>query len=238
MTCDSILKKVDIIDKDNVFNKKNFRRWALVNHPDKGGDAGIFGIVSNCVDEYENPPRHRYDGPNPFASYRKASEIPSGFRPTSKKASEKKASTKKASEKKASTKKASEKKASTKKASEKKASAKKASAKKASEKKASEKKTSAKKASEKKASGEVPYGFKPTSKDAPKGPKVCPDGKVLNPKSNRCVDMDGKIGREILGKEKKHITCKEGKILNPKTRRCVDIKGKIGKSIVEEMRNR
>ncbi len=27
--------------------------------------------------------------------------------------------------------------------------------------------------------------------------KECPPGKILNPKTNRCVKIDGKIGKEI-----------------------------------------
>ena len=30
--------------------QKNFRRWAMKNHPDKGGDTALFGVVSGCVD--------------------------------------------------------------------------------------------------------------------------------------------------------------------------------------------
>ena len=40
--------------------------------------------------------------------------------------------------------------------------------------------------------------------------KECPEGKVLNPKTGRCI----KIKKE----------CPEGKILNPKTGRCIKIK--------------
>ena len=65
---------------------------------------------------------------------------------------------------------------------------------------------------------------------------TCKEGKILNSKTNRCVVIEGKIGREILGKPKKTTICKERKIVNPKTNRCVDIEGKIGKMIVEEMR--
>ena len=57
-------------------------------------------------------------------------------------------------------------------------------------------------------------------------PKECPPGKILNPKTNRCVDSKGKIGKAIVGKTE----CPEGTILNPKTGRCVNINGKIGKA--------
>jgi len=67
---------------------------------------------------------------------------------------------------------------------------------------------------------------------------VCPEGKILNPKTGRCiidktkkVCPEGKIlnpktGRCIIDKTKK--VCPEGKILNPKTGRCIiDKKKKV-----------
>lgn len=47
---------------DNVLNterraqvKKNFRKWAVSGgHPDKGGNAETFGIISSCVDDFED----------------------------------------------------------------------------------------------------------------------------------------------------------------------------------------
>jgi len=44
--CKKILKNNDIT------SLKEFRKWALKNHPDKGGDEETFGIVSGCNDEY------------------------------------------------------------------------------------------------------------------------------------------------------------------------------------------
>ena len=32
--------------------------------------------------------------------------------------------------------------------------------------------------------------------------KKCPDGKILNPKSNRCVKIDGKIGKQLIKTDK------------------------------------
>jgi hypothetical protein len=49
----------------------------------------------------------------------------------------------------------------------------------------------------------------------PNEPKVCPEGKVLNPKTNRCI-----IDRNVK-KPKEPKVCPEGKILNPKTGRCI-----------------
>lgn len=50
----------------------------------------------------------------------------------------------------------------------------------------------------------------------PKAKKSCPEGKVLNPKTNRCVKIPVK-------KPKAKKSCPEGKVLNPKTNRCVKI---------------
>lgn len=56
--------------------------------------------------------------------------------------------------------------------------------------------------------------------------KKCPEGKVLNPETGRCVKINGKIGRKLVDKQ-----CPEGKILNKNTGRCVKIDGKVGKII-------
>ena len=73
----------------------------------------------------------------------------------------------------------------------------------------------------------------------------CPEGKILNPKTGRCVKKDGKIGQELLKSRRKSSkkvsnstrksskkVCDEGKIMNPKTGRCVKKDGKIGKEIL------
>lgn len=76
--------------------------------------------------------------------------------------------------------------------------------------------------------------------------KTCPQGKILNPKTKRCVKKDGKIGKEILAKQKgnqpknqpksptpnQNNQCPPDKILNPATGRCVKRTGKIGKEIL------
>ena len=46
--------------------------------------------------------------------------------------------------------------------------------------------------------------------------KTCPQGKILNPKTNRCVK--DKSTKKVLTSVK---SCPQGKILNPKTNRCV-----------------
>jgi hypothetical protein len=60
--------------------------------------------------------------------------------------------------------------------------------------------------------------------------KECPKGKILNKKTNRCVSIDGAIGKNIM-KTIKNVTrdCPPGKIMNVKTKRCVSITGAIGK---------
>jgi hypothetical protein len=49
-----------------------------------------------------------------------------------------------------------------------------------------------------------------------KPPKNCPEGKVLNPKTGRCIK--DKTGAAAAKSPKK---CPEGKVLNPKTGRCI-----------------
>ena len=52
-----------------------------------------------------------------------------------------------------------------------------------------------------------------------KEPKKCPEGKVLNPKTGRCILI--KRAKPVINAPKK---CPEGKVLNPKTGRCILIK--------------
>ena len=92
--------------------------------------------------------------------------------------------------------------------------------------------------------------------------KECPEGQILNPETNRCVDKKGAIGKKILKnlvddkpkvkpiepKEPKEPIepkvkpkpkvkeCPEGQILNPETNRCVDKKGAIGKKILKNIK--
>jgi hypothetical protein len=66
----------------------------------------------------------------------------------------------------------------------------------------------------------------------------CPSDKILNPKTGRCVNKTGKIGKDLLktNVEKPKIIlkneCPSDKILNPKTGRCVNKTGKIGKDLL------
>jgi hypothetical protein len=69
----------------------------------------------------------------------------------------------------------------------------------------------------------------------------CPAGKIINPVSGRCVDRDGKKGKEILrSRRKKSSTkkCPVGKIMNPKSGRCVDRDGKKGKEILKSLKKK
>ena len=54
-----------------------------------------------------------------------------------------------------------------------------------------------------------------------KGKNECPEGKVLNPLTNRCISIKNinKLPKKPLSKMDK--TCPEGKVLNPKTGRCI-----------------
>jgi len=51
--------------------------------------------------------------------------------------------------------------------------------------------------------------------------KECPEGKVLNPLTNRCINIKSinKLAKKSLSKMDKK--CPEGKVLNPKTGRCI-----------------
>jgi hypothetical protein len=49
--------------------------------------------------------------------------------------------------------------------------------------------------------------------------KDCPEGKVRNPKTNRCIKI-----KEVKTETKKEKKCPKGKVLNPKTNRCINIK--------------
>jgi hypothetical protein len=71
----------------------------------------------------------------------------------------------------------------------------------------------------------------------PKSPKKCPEGKVLNPKTGRCILIKKKLPVKPKSpvksppkppvKPKSPKKCPEGKVLNPKTGRCILIKKKL-----------
>jgi hypothetical protein len=66
--------------------------------------------------------------------------------------------------------------------------------------------------------------------------KICPDGKICNPKTGRCVDIHGSIGKLLLQNDINKCLgkppCEEGFICNPASGRCVKKDGKIGKSLL------
>jgi len=77
----------------------------------------------------------------------------------------------------------------------------------------------------------------------PKEQKECPDDKILNPATNRCVLKTSAIGKKLLKPEPELAPkpaskkeCPDGKILNPKTNRC--IKKKIEKNPNEPPKKR
>lgn len=41
-----------LLAEHGITDAKSWRRWALKNHPDKGGDSALFAEVSNCVDRH------------------------------------------------------------------------------------------------------------------------------------------------------------------------------------------
>jgi len=68
--------------------------------------------------------------------------------------------------------------------------------------------------------------------------QACPPGKVINPKTGRCVKVDGAAGKAALREAPAPApaalqakTCPPGKVLNPKTLRCVKADGWAGKHI-------
>ena len=73
--------------------------------------------------------------------------------------------------------------------------------------------------------------------------KPCKEGQVRNPISQRCVSIDGKLGKLILAgemppppKKKGELKpCKEGQVRNPISKRCVSIDGKKGKKVLADM---
>jgi hypothetical protein len=69
---------------------------------------------------------------------------------------------------------------------------------------------------------------------APKAPKECPEGKVLNPNTGRCIkDKTGTAGAAKAPKSAKAPKapkeCPEGKVLNPNTGRCIKQKERDAK---------
>ena len=77
--------------------------------------------------------------------------------------------------------------------------------------------------------------------------KICPENKILNPVTNKCVLKTGRIGKKIL-KDTNSFThtkntlisngkkiCPENKILNNVTNKCVLKTGRIGKKLLKDI---
>ena len=76
--------------------------------------------------------------------------------------------------------------------------------------------------------------------------KECPEGKILNPETKRCVNINSAIAKKILAslkpdkndiniKAKKPVIikkCPTGKILNPNTNRCINENSIIAKQLL------
>ena len=61
--CDAILREAGIVGSTAREVRKNFNRWSLRNHPDKGGDEARFKEVSGCVTDIDtNGGRSRRKG--------------------------------------------------------------------------------------------------------------------------------------------------------------------------------
>ena len=78
----------------------------------------------------------------------------------------------------------------------------------------------------------------------------CPEGKIFNPATGRCVKIDGKVGKKLLEQQRGSVAlnrqknkpqqskeCPTDKILNPATGRCVKRTGKVGKKLLEQQTN-
>ena len=59
----------------------------------------------------------------------------------------------------------------------------------------------------------------------------CPDDKVLNPASGRCVKKDGRIGRSLVYGPQPRRQCPDRTILNPASGRCVNVEGPTGRRL-------
>jgi hypothetical protein len=79
--------------------------------------------------------------------------------------------------------------------------------------------------------------------------KICPEDKIVNPATNRCVSKTGAKGKQLLNesviinrpkfddkndsKKKKVKICSERQIVNPTTNRCVSKTGTIGRQLLK-----
>jgi serine/threonine protein kinase len=100
--------------------------------------------------------------------------------------------------------------------------------------------------------------IQPPSPSHKKTQKKCPEDKILNPKTGRCVNKTGGLGKKLLKQlkpstqksikppspshkktqktQKTQKKCPEDKILNPKTGRCVSKTGGLGKKLLKQLK--
>lgn len=75
--------------------------------------------------------------------------------------------------------------------------------------------------------------------------KQCPEGKILNPATGRCVLKSGKIGKALLGKRPSSgaasrpvvssggsSSCPHGTVRNPRTKKCVSVTSAAGMQLI------
>ena len=68
--------------------------------------------------------------------------------------------------------------------------------------------------------------------------KNCPDGKILNPLTNRCISKNGILHKSLI--KNNHIQtetkiCPDSKVLNPLSKRCIKIGTALYKSLVKSL---
>jgi hypothetical protein len=67
--------------------------------------------------------------------------------------------------------------------------------------------------------------------------QYCPDGKIINPHTERCVKTNGKVAKNMLADytgDGSIPECTIAKVRNPQSGRCVKITGKVGQSILSK----
>lgn len=83
--------------------------------------------------------------------------------------------------------------------------------------------------------GYVEYNAPALPASAPSA--ICPEGQILNPKTGRCVLIDGRVGRTLTRKNRPLPAlpakiCPEGYVVNPATGRCVLKTGRVGRTLL------
>ena len=85
--CDNCVK---LFSDENIDDTKSFRKWAVKNHPDKGGDSTKFASISNCNDLFfkdktcDETKIRTVKSPTSSRASSRPSIIPSSPRPSSK----------------------------------------------------------------------------------------------------------------------------------------------------------